>query len=106
MLELVGTLVVAGFRALLAEQHRFLVQEYVPMLRFQSQPEIFLALGPQLKRVLQQQLALLGEVGLRRREKRNLLFVFGTYPSVVIFGLRRKEQPLGCITITPKSSPR
>lgn len=60
MLELVRRLVVSRLRVLLAEQHRLLVQENVTLLRFVAQPQILLAFRPDLKRILQQQIALLG----------------------------------------------
>lgn len=70
MLELVGALVVARFGALLAEQHRLLVQKDVPVLGFEPQPEVLFALRPHLERVLQQQFALLGQIGLRGQKKK------------------------------------
>lgn len=65
MLELVGTLVVTRFGGLLAEEQRLLVQKDVPLLWLDAQPDVLLRLGPHLKRVLQQQLALLCQIGLR-----------------------------------------
>lgn len=59
MLVLIGALVVTGFRRLLAEEQRLLVQKYVALLRLQAKSEILLAVRPHLERILQQQLALL-----------------------------------------------
>lgn len=67
VLELVGTLVVTRFGGLLAEEQRFLVQKDVSLLWLDAQAYILLRLGPHLKRVLQQQLALLCQIGLRTR---------------------------------------
>lgn len=63
MLVLICTLVMSILAGVLAEQQRLLVEENVSLLGLHSQPKVLLAVRPHGERVLQQQFALLRQIG-------------------------------------------